>query len=74
MKMANALGMELKGKIVILSAEHYNGSEEDREFLCESGFGCYPFTAGRAIFGKLVKTGMQLRVDGYEIERLAGDF
>ncbi len=69
--MANALKQELAGKTVILSRKYYKGTEEDRAFVCEDGFGVSPNTGGTAIFGHFVKDGEKCRVEGYEIEKLA---
>ncbi len=68
--MGNSLNINLIGKTVVLSKRHYKGSEEDRTFKCEGGFGCYPSMGGRAIFGHFVKDGEKCRVEGYEIEKL----
>ena len=66
--MANFLNQNLKGKIVILSSKYYKGIEEERKFKCESGFGCFPFTRGTAIFGFFINDNEKSRIDGYEIE------
>ncbi len=69
--MANKLNIDLKSKYVILSKKYFKGTDLERLFLCESGFGCSPFTMGCAIFGTFVTLGIQERVEGNEIERLA---
>lgn len=69
--MANSLRMNLTGKTVILKASRYRGNEEERKFVCESGFGCSPVTSGGAIFGRFVSDGEEARIDGWDIEKLA---
>jgi hypothetical protein len=68
--MANSLNEDVTNKVVILSSEYYVGSVDKRRFLCESGFGCVPFTMGGAIFGTFLSDGEKCRVEGYQIERL----
>lgn len=60
--MANSLGIDLKGKTVIV---------QGRKFLCENGFGIRSFTSGRAIYGKFLDTGEEGQISGYEVEKLA---
>jgi hypothetical protein len=72
--MANALKQDLHGKVVIVKAEvlkpEFRG---DRRFLCESGFGCFPHTAGAKVFGKWLVDDSDSYIDGHDIERLAED-
>lgn len=71
--MANDLNMELEGKYVILKGGKggYKGTEIERVFLCEGGFGCSSGTIGSAIYGKFVFDGEECRIEGYEVERIA---
>ena len=69
--MANSLKIDLVGKTVILSSKYYKGTEEDRKFKCEGGFGCSNVTSGTAVFGYFVKDNEKTRIDGYEVEKLA---
>jgi len=68
--MSNNLNKDLTGKKVVLSAKYYKGTDEDRTFFCESGFGCKPYTNGRGVYGYFVKDGEEHRAEGYEIESL----
>lgn len=67
--MCDSLG-NIEGKIVILSSRYYGGNDEERKFLCNSGFGCHDFTLGTAVFGQFVSDGQFARVERYEIERV----
>jgi hypothetical protein len=61
----------LNGRTVILSSEHYFGSEDDRRFRCNGGFGCRPKARGSAVLGEFIaggSKGMAARVERYEIE------
>jgi hypothetical protein len=69
--MSNSLNQNILGKVVIVSAEYTCGSENQRKFRCEDGFGCFSFTSGQAIFGTVVATGEKCRIEGYMIEKLA---
>jgi hypothetical protein len=60
-------GVDLTGKTVLLSAKCYRGTEAERLFKCEGGFGCSPITMGRAVFGAWVSDGSKDRVERYEI-------
>ena len=70
-KMSNALKQDITDRVVILRADRYKGSEAERKFLCEGGFGCHPHTNGTGVFGKFLSDGEQARVHGYDIEKLA---
>jgi hypothetical protein len=70
MKTKSIEGESIKGRKVLLSADVYDGAAEDRLFLAEDGFGCYPFTRGTAVLGRFVKSGTEARVERYEIESL----
>ncbi|KKM73258.1 hypothetical protein LCGC14_1412270 [marine sediment metagenome] len=69
--MGNTLGIDLTNKKIILSEKYYKGAEIDREFFCESGFGCKSFTNGKAIFGYFTKDKEKCRISGYEVEKLS---
>lgn len=69
----NSLNIDLKGKVVVLSSKYYHGTEDQRTFKCEHGFGIAPFTRGQAVFGYFISDGRRARVEGYEIEKLAKD-
>ena len=72
--MGNNLDIDLEGKYVILYKKDFPRAGErpiDRMFLCSGGFGCSPDTSGRAIFGHFTVDGEDVRVEGYQVERLA---
>jgi hypothetical protein len=69
--MANNLDIELEGKVVILDKKYFKGSDIERAFLCEDGFGCSSFTRGNAIIGKFLIDGEKCRVEGYQVKRIA---
>lgn len=66
----------LEGKTVILSRTYYIGDDTEREFVCETGFGCKAKDItgkrlhGRTIFGFFVSDGEKCKVQRFEIERL----
>jgi hypothetical protein len=66
-------GQNLKGKLVVLSAEHYLGDEPARLFRCEDGFGCTPGLHGQAVFGVFMADGEKCRVERYEIEGVVAE-
>jgi hypothetical protein len=68
MKTKSIEGESLQGRKVLLSESAYRGSVEDRLFIAEDGFGCYPFTRGTAVIGRFVKSGEEARVERFEIE------
>ena len=59
---------DLHGKTVLLSSEFYRGSERQRLFRCEDGFGCSPFCHGQAVIGTFVSDGEKARVERWQIE------
>jgi hypothetical protein len=70
--MGNSLNQELEGKYVVLKRKYYKGDDPiERVFLCEGGFGCSSYTIGTAISGTFVIDRDKMRVEGYEVERLA---
>ena len=69
--MANALKIDLKGKVVVLSGQFYMGDICDRLFRCEDGFGCFPFTSGAKICGTFLADGKKGQVHSRYIDRLA---
>ena len=69
--MANALNINLYGKVVILKEKYYAGTENQRMFKCVAGYGTLIDTKGTAIFGYFIDTREECRVEGYEVEKLA---
>ena len=59
--------VNLEGKVVILSPEFYKGTQDERRFKCEGGFGCNPACIGRAVFGTFLSDGERARVNRDEI-------
>ena len=69
----NNLNMDLRGKVVIVNST-YKGTERERRFLCEEGFGCDPGRpGGRRILGKFLVDGEECSVAGEEVLRLSAD-
>ena len=66
--MANALGIDLMGKVVVVKGDM---CALDRLFECSGGFGCSPDTTGRKVFGTLLCRGTEGFVYGDDVERLA---
>jgi len=67
----NSLNQNIpEGTVVILSTR-FKGTEEDRTFVCRSGFGLSDKTRGTAISGYFVKDGEECRVEGTDIESIA---
>ena len=66
--MANSLGQDLTKKIVVLKGV---AMVKDRLFYCMEGFGCYNYTAGSKIIGRLLTDGRETTVDGRMVDRLA---
>lgn len=65
--MANALGIDITGKTVIVRGRRFRVSEPD------GGFGALPFTSGQAVFGVWLDgpaSGKKERVEGFDIESL----
>lgn len=72
-KTSSPEGKDLDGKVVVLRKKdfHLGAYPENYLFKCEGGFGCKPYCAGRAVFGKLVNgpnAGVDIRVERYNIE------
>ncbi len=71
-KLATINGVDLSGKLVVMKEHDYIGTERERTFKCEGGFGCNPRAMGSAVFGYFVNNPKQpVRVERYEIEGLA---
>lgn len=70
--MANALNMDLKGKVVLVRTPPGLPKQQDRMrmFRCEGGFGCRPWTGGTAIFGKWLYDNSDGRIDGSMVEKM----
>lgn len=66
--MANSLGIDLTKKVVVLKGV---AMVKDRLFFCMEGFGCYNYTAGSKVIGRLLTDGRETSVDGNGVERLA---
>lgn len=70
--MANSLNRDIeKGEVVVLAKKYFKTeypAPEDRLFVVDSGFGMNGFTSGRALFGKFLKTGLEVRAEGYMID------
>ena len=65
--MANRLRMDLTGKRVVMRGD---GPEPDRIVTCKTGFGCFPYNLGEAIFGEDA-TGQPVTVSGRDVQKLA---
>lgn len=70
MKMANAIGEDIKDKYVMLKKK-YVDDPVLRVLYARDGFGCSPNTMGNAVFVTQVANGRETRVEGYQLERLA---
>lgn len=66
------LGIDLKGKTVLVRKSFFKPeyADKDRRFKCESGFGCSPDLAGRAVFGTFLLDGEEARINRSDIERV----
>jgi hypothetical protein len=71
--MANALHMDLRGKVVIFRQEFLSVPATQHPFRVEGGFGAAQFTRGRALGGTFLSDGESCRMEGYMVERLATD-
>jgi hypothetical protein len=72
--MANALNEDLTDKVVIIGKEYLRPEfHHDRRFMCQDGFGCKPYTIGKAIFGYYLIDGEQDRIEGFMVESIADD-
>lgn len=74
--MANPLSEDLTDRHVVLAEETMAPQYKDiqfRVFLCRGGFGCAPYTGGRAVFGTTPIDGEEFRINSSEIERFATD-
>jgi hypothetical protein len=71
--MANALGINLTGSVVILRQSFFRDDLVNTEhpFRCTSGFGCRPFTSGGMIGGTFLSDGEDTAIRGNDVERLA---
>lgn len=72
--MANSLGIDLVGKVVVfregvLKEDTY--PRLDHLFLVGGGFGAKPYTAGRTIAGVFLSDGEGTVFSGHDVERLA---
>lgn len=74
--MANAINAELEGKVVLIKKEYMKPEFHDddkRRFMCEGGFGCHPWTLGKAIFGYYLIDGEKDRIEGYMVDKIVED-
>lgn len=71
--MANTLGIDLTGKVVIFRQEFLTVPNTEHPFLVQGGFGASPHTQGRALGGTFLSDGEETRMEGYMVERLATD-
>lgn len=72
--MANALDEDITDRYVVVAEESFAPAYRDikyRVFHAETGFGCVPYTAGRAVIGTTPYDGEKFRIDGSEVERFA---
>jgi hypothetical protein len=72
--MANALNIDLRGKVVVLGAKYFSPDYQDlkwRLHLVTGGFGASPATSGRALFCTALADGEEARYGGNMVERLA---
>ena len=65
------VGETLMNRVVVLKPEAFYRPPEDRRFLCTGGFGCFPYCRGKAVFGKLLSTGVEGRISRYDVEGIA---
>ena len=75
--MANKVNQNVAGKVIVMEGF---GDERQRMVLVNSGsnagFGAFTFTSGSAIFGRDLTGrfgGGNIRVDGWEVERVLSD-
>ena len=54
--MANALGVNLTGRVVLLDGDVFR-DRRDRRFVCTAGPGCLPAAPGHRIVGRFVAGG-----------------
>lgn len=66
----NALGFNLLGRIVVLKPEKFGGTDEERKFHCEKGFGLLPTTHGTTITGRRLLNNQEMSIDSSDIEKL----
>lgn len=68
-------GEDLTGRMVVIRASALKPEykDQDRRFLCNGGYGCKPYLAGRAVFGIFQIDGEEARVDRGDIEGFAKD-
>lgn len=64
-------GQTLLNQVVVLRTDAFDNPPRDRRFLCTGGFGCFPTCRGKAVFGKLLSTGVTGRVTRYDVEGIA---
>jgi hypothetical protein len=68
--------MNITGKIVVLRKGWFADPERaadvrERLFRADGGFGCNAFTMGTAVVGEFVVDGERVRIEGYDVKRLA---
>ena len=68
----NPLKIELQNKVVELASEALESGTDPR-FLCEGGFGCYPFTMGSKIHGRFVADGVEAVIPSAIVRALHPD-
>lgn len=59
----NPFNINLTNRVVLLKPEFHGGTEEERKFLCERGFGLQPFAHGSKITGTLLVNNSIMMID-----------
>lgn len=72
-KYEDLADQDLKGRTVLLRSEYYKGEENERLFLCKTGFGCVVYTVGSAIMGEFVHDGEKTRIDRSHIDKVVSE-
>jgi hypothetical protein len=75
--MANTLGEDLTGKVVVIRLEYFRDDlkteyapEEMRRFRCDGGFGCHTYTSGSRIHGQWLADGEVCQIDSSMVEKI----
>ena len=61
----NSLNKNIEGKLVLL--------EDGKVILCEGGFGCYDFTIGSSICGRLRPDGERIKACGHYVVKILAE-
>jgi hypothetical protein len=66
----NPIGINLQDRIVVLRSDRHGGDENQRRFLCKSGFGLQPFTNGSSVTGIMLHIDKMMTINSDDIEKL----